>query len=68
MSERYAKIDCVIVRVTQKAVLIDVNGHETWVGRSCIHGGDERRLDSLDPGDEVTLQIFQWLCENEGLL
>ena len=66
MSDAYVKIDCLIVKVTPKAVLIDVNGSEHWVPRSCIHGGDEIRLDALHVDDEVELKIFQWIAEREG--
>ena len=68
MADNYVEIDCMFVRSTLKAVLIDIGGDEFWVPRSCIHGGDEIRIPSLDSGDEVTLKIFQWFAEKEGLL
>lgn len=68
MSDAYAKVDCSFVCVTGKAVLIDIGGDEHWVPRSCVHGADETRLDTLSYGDEVELRIFQWLCELDGLL
>ena len=68
MSDTYAKIDCVFVRCTDKAVLVRVNDNVTWIPRSCIHGADERTLDSADNGEEMNLRIFAWVAERDGFL
>lgn len=64
----YSKVDCIVLVVREKSVLIEVEGgHTAWIGRSCIHGGDEIRLD----GSEHTqreLRIMTWLADKEGLL
>ena len=63
MSDTYVPIVCNFIRLTEKAVLINVEGDEHWVPRSCIHGGDECRLRDLLYDDEVTLKIFLWLVD-----
>ena len=69
MSESYVKIDCTLARnPTEKAVCIDVGGDQHWIPRSCIHGADERRLDDLAVGDEIELQVFEWIAAKEGLI
>lgn len=67
-SEDYCKIDCIFVRLSGGAVLIDVSGDKHWIPRSCIHGADEIRLRDCDEGDELCLRIFEWLCEKESLV
>ena len=67
MSDEYITVDCIFIRCTAKAVLIDVDGNTHWIPRSCIHGADERLLDRTCEGDEINLQIFEWLVEREGL-
>ena len=67
MSDTYAKIDCVFVRCTSKAVLITANEGEHWIPRSCIHGADEQTLDDASYGDEINLRIFEWLADRDDL-
>ena len=67
MSDTYVTIDCMFIRATEKAVLIDVDGGEHWIPRSCIHGADERRLDALNYGDAIELRIFEWVAEREQI-
>ncbi len=66
--DNYVKIDCKILRVTTKAVRIDVDGSEVWIPRSCVHGADERGLDQFNQGDEAMLRIFEWIAKVEGLV
>jgi hypothetical protein len=65
MSETYRTLDATICLIRPKAILVESDNHKAWIPRSCIHGGDERRLDALDPGDEVELRVFEWLVEKE---
>jgi len=67
MSDTYVTIDCIFIRCTEKAVLIDVDGDEHWVPRSCIHGADERLLDQTNYGDEINLRVWEWLADRDGL-
>lgn len=67
MSDTYVPITCNFIRLTEKAVLINVEGSDHWVPRSCIHGADEIRLGDLLYDDEVTLRIFQWLVDRDCL-
>ena len=68
MSDTYITISCKFIRCTMLAVLIDVDGDEHWIPRSCIHGADERLLDDTHCDDEINLRIFQWIAERDCLL
>lgn len=66
--DEYVTIECMFVGLRPKAVKIDVDGHQTWIPRSCIHGCDDSSLAALDGGNEFSLRMFRWIAEREGLL
>lgn len=71
MSDDYVEVTAKLRAVRPKAVLLDVNGQDArgaWVPRSCIHGADDRGLDNIALGEEVTLRMFKWIADREGLI
>jgi hypothetical protein len=64
----YVPVTATLRRVTGKAVLLAGEDGECWIPRSCINGADERALDSLSLDEEVTLRMFEWIAEREGLI
>ena len=64
----YITLSCKVLKVTEKAVHIeDESGTQCWVPRSCVHGGDDGRLDD-SIGDDIELKVRRWFAEKEGLL
>lgn len=64
MSARFAQttIDAEVIRTTDSAVLIDINGREKWVPRRvCLDGN------AIEEGDS-DLIIADWWLKQEGLL
>lgn len=72
MSEDYVEVEVVLLAVREKSIRVrpaaDDSADPVWVARSCIHGIDERDLDNLSTNQTITLRIFRWLAEKEGLL
>jgi hypothetical protein len=57
----YSKVpNCLVRRRTAQAVLLMVQGHETWVPLSQIHEGYGR---SWTVGDVLELPIASWICK-----
>lgn len=66
--EDYVRIRGRVMEVRPKAVLFAIGRsvpRGDWVPRSCIHGADDRMLDSKlwRSGEETTLRIFKWKAE-----
>lgn len=55
--------DVVAVRETELALLVVVNGEETWIPKSQIK--DESEVN--EPGDSGTLVIPEWLADDKGI-
>lgn len=57
------------VGVTNKAVRLQVKDTgPTWIPRSCVHGGDDRELDRLEPNQEISIRIMEWVARKNGLV
>ena len=69
MKEDYKEVTCTIEGRTVKAVLICTITDEStlvWVPKSvCSHGVNF--IDDLHEGDEVTLRIATWFCDNNKI-
>jgi len=53
-----------IVRVTDKAVLVRVDGDDYWFPRSTIEDGED-----IEAGhEELDLHVQEWVLEERGLL
>lgn len=57
--------DCRVVRETDDALLVVIEGEETWVPKSVVHDDSE----VFDDGDnsEGTLVLYEWWAEQKGL-
>ena len=55
--------DCEIVRVTEKAVLIDVDGSEEWFPRSQIRDGE----DDFEAGTVTDIAVTPWIAKEKGI-
>jgi hypothetical protein len=55
----YAKV----IRTTEKAILVDLDGEERWVPQSCVHADSE----VWKEGQEGELVLTRWFADKEGL-
>lgn len=53
-----------VVHATDKALLCEIDGDETWIPKSQISADSE----VSEAGDEGTLIITEWIAEQKGLL
>lgn len=68
MSDSYCQFDVIIVKMTQRAVLISMiedEDEEWWVPMSCILEDD---LAVMEEGTGMELNVAQWFCEKQGLV
>ena len=65
MSQTVSFEDCRVVRETDEALLVVIEGEETWVPKSIVHDDSE----VFDDGDnsEGTLVLHEWWAEQKGL-
>lgn len=57
--------DCVSLRETEKALLVDISGiGETWVPKSQIHADSE----VYEPNQEGALVVMEWFADRLGAL
>jgi hypothetical protein len=52
-----------VLRATTKALLVEVDGEQTWVPKSCIHDDSEVWRDDSEPGELV---VKAWFARKEG--
>lgn len=67
----YVRVTARLRDLRPKAALLaqgDAVPRGAWIPRSCIHGADDRLLDRVAPGSEITIQIREWIAEREGLI
>ena len=62
--------DAVYVHQTDSAVLLEIEGEETWVPKSALEDGGKcvKDFDRENKGDDVEVSIARWLCKDRGLL
>ena len=58
----FALEDVKVLKETDKAILIDLDGEPVWVPKACIGEGSE----VLVLGDEGTLLVAEWWAVKEG--
>ena len=51
-----------VIRLTEKAVLYDIDGDETWIPKSVLENPD-----AINEGD-TELYIARWFCDKEGII
>lgn len=57
--------DCTVLKESDKAFLIDIEGEEYWVPKSVIH--DDSEVYDNDEHDSGTLVVHLWWAEKQGL-
>lgn len=60
-SVEYVTLHCEVLRTTDKAVLVELNGEEVWIPRSQCEGGDD-----IDEGDD-SINVTRWFADKRGL-
>lgn len=55
--------DARVIRATEKAILVAIDGAEYWIPQKCIDDESEIWKD----GDEGELVVSQWIAEEKGL-
>lgn len=71
MSDNYVGVTVILQKRSVKAVLVSPVADPSvsvWIPRSCIHGADDSAIDAIALGDEVTLRMFEWIANREGML
>ena len=69
MSERYVLIAVKLLRVLPRSFIVeDESGEEHVIGRSCVHGADEREIANTAVGEQVEFRVFEWLANKENLI
>ena len=67
----YVGVTATLRARTAKAVLLDV-GEEvsrgSWIPRSCLYGPDDSAVDNVAIDSTVTLRMFEWIANREGLI
>lgn len=58
--------DCRVLKATEKALLIDIEGEEHWIPQSVVHE-DSEVFDDED-NSEGMLVLQEWFAEREGLI
>lgn len=56
--------DCEVIAEGAKAILVNINGEETWIANSQI----DDRSEVYELGDVGTLLINPWLAKKKGLI
>lgn len=63
MSDKYVWIQGTLE--VRREESIKFNG--IWIGRNCINGIDNNKINEADIDDEIEIRVFQWLAEKEDL-
>lgn len=65
----YVEVSLKIMQVFHKSIrVVGPDGGSVFVGRSCIYGPDEQKLDQMSFPQEVNLRMFRWLAKKESLI
>lgn len=54
--------DAEVIAVTDRAVLVELDGEERWFPRAVLRDGDD-----AGRGDTITLEVESWFASKEGL-
>lgn len=61
-SEEIFSIECVVLKHTQKAVLIDVFGEKIWIPKSEMHD-----VEDLPEKGDANVKMAAWIAKEKGL-
>lgn len=70
MADRYRTVTVMLRQRRASSIMVETSNRRGWqaIPRSCIHGGDNLKIDRLGGVDEeITIRIFDWLAEDKGL-
>lgn len=69
MSERYVTVTAKLIKKNLRSFIFEnAEGDEVVIGRSCIHGIDEKEIADASLDDEIQFRVMEWLANKEGLL
>ena len=71
MSDEYVTVTATVKAKTAKAVLLDVGDEVSrgaWIPRSCLHAASDAKVQDANIGDELELQVREWIAEREDLI
>ena len=68
MSDNYVGVTAKVLCVRPKAVLLEGEGGQGWIPRSCIHAADDSILGAVGVGDEISVRMFEWIAQKSGLI
>ena len=60
----YIPVECIVKLMTQRALLLIIDGEERWVPMSCVHEDD---LADIDVGVISEVNIAAWFADKEGI-
>lgn len=63
MARETYEADCEVVRLTDEAALLNIDGDEHWVPKSCLENADD-----LEVGEEATAVIHEWFAIKAGMV
>lgn len=66
MSQELFECDAVCKRMTDKALLVEIEGGEYWIPKSQLH--DDSEVYDADDNSEGNLVITEWLAKQKNLL
>jgi len=69
--EDYVTVVAIVKARTDKAVLLALGNdvmRGDWVPRSTLHFNSDRAVDDCYIGDELTIQVMEWVAEEKGLI
>lgn len=73
MSDRYVRVNCILIARARNAILVDVAPPDSrdidkqWIPLSLIHGADERNIGNDHATDEVSFRLMEWKARELGL-
>lgn len=67
--DSYRLVTVTVRRTAPSAVLVELlrQPQPAWVPRSLLHAADDRALDGVRAGDDVTFRLRAWKAEELGL-
>lgn len=63
---RYVHLeDCNVLRITDKAVLLEIADEEHWIPISQLADGEDHELEVGDKG--ITVSVTEWIAKEKGI-
>lgn len=58
--------DGLVLRTTEGAILVLVEGEEIWIPKSCLHPDESDIDEDSEEGEEGIVSVKTWWAEKEG--